>query len=104
MKNGHGVFLDLDWLLSATSRLRPDRGGAMAAQAPAALNFRHDFNGWRVKEALIRGYRGVACGSVISSLRREPGLPTKVFLIARPACKISTHKFMVKTLLKALAL
>ncbi|MBB2833753.1 UNVERIFIED_ORG: hypothetical protein GGD51_003905 [Rhizobium esperanzae] len=42
----------------------------MAAQAPAALNFRHDFNGWRVKEALIGGYRGVACGSVISSLRR----------------------------------
>ncbi|ACE92317.1 hypothetical protein RHECIAT_CH0003369 [Rhizobium etli CIAT 652] len=26
-------------------RLRPDRGGAMAAQALAALNFRHDFNG-----------------------------------------------------------
>ncbi|WP_164736446.1 hypothetical protein [Rhizobium vallis] len=31
----------------AMSRLGPDRGGAMAAQALPALNFRHDFNGCR---------------------------------------------------------
>ncbi|MEA3516325.1 hypothetical protein [Rhizobium mulingense] len=29
----------------ANSRLCPDRGGAMAAQALRGLNFRHDFNG-----------------------------------------------------------
>jgi hypothetical protein len=28
----------------AMPRLGPDRGGAMAAQALPALNFRHDFN------------------------------------------------------------
>ncbi|MBA9030629.1 hypothetical protein ACU8MP_15775 [Rhizobium leguminosarum] len=38
--HGHGFH-------KAMPRLGPDRGGAMAAQAVSALNFRHDFKGSR---------------------------------------------------------
>jgi hypothetical protein len=34
--------------LEAMLRIRPDRGALMVAQAPAALNFRHDFQRFAV--------------------------------------------------------
>jgi hypothetical protein len=45
--HGHGFH-------KAMPRLGPDRGGAMAAQAVSALNFRHDFKGSRRRKELLR--------------------------------------------------
>ncbi|WP_141103974.1 hypothetical protein [Rhizobium sp. R634] len=50
----------------AISRLGPDRGGAMAAQALAALNFRHDFKGCRGGKAPIGPRRIVVDRDVLS--------------------------------------
>ncbi|MGO7043824.1 hypothetical protein ACCT08_14730 [Rhizobium johnstonii] len=77
-------------------RLGPDRGGAMAAQAVSALSFRHDFNGSPTSKGFIAGDISVSC---------KPGLVIpKCLQLGEPARKIPLSKFMVKTLLKALAL
>ncbi|OWV76602.1 hypothetical protein ATY76_01210 [Rhizobium sp. R339] len=58
----------------AIPRLRPDRGGAMAAQALAGLNFRHDFKGRRGGKALIEP-RGIAADRGILSVFCGIGVP-----------------------------
>ncbi|WP_125869659.1 hypothetical protein [Rhizobium leguminosarum] len=71
----------------------------MAMQAPAALNFRHDFNGCRCIKLV-----GLPPMAAFFQSRASPASNVAYLLFDEPAREISPLKIMVKTLLKALAL
>ncbi|KKZ86451.1 hypothetical protein RPHASCH2410_CH15080 [Rhizobium phaseoli Ch24-10] len=67
-------------------RLRPDRGSAMAAQALAALNFRHDFNGRDMAGRRSRRQMPTAPRSLSFSCR--PGGQSRDIWLGEAALKI----------------
>ncbi|WP_166486917.1 hypothetical protein [Rhizobium etli] len=74
--------------LKAMSKLPPDRGDAMAAQALRALNFRHYFNGIRRGMAMILGCR-IAVGGGVPSPRASRVAHVSYFQFASRLAKFA---------------